>query len=81
MKDFLCFRQLLTPIIIQILFWIMLAVCWITGILTLFQKSYLHAFELIILAPLVLRVVVECVMVVFLAYECLQKANTLLEKK
>lgn len=71
-KDFFSFRRMLTPLIIQILFWIGFIVCVIAGIITLFAPNGLvKGLETLILGPLLVRIVCELVILFFRINETL----------
>lgn len=68
-KDFLVFRRMVTPIIIQVIFWLLTAIVMIGGLVALIfgdgaldRAGGLFAF---ILGPLFVRVFAEILIVVF----------------
>ena len=68
-KDFLVFRRMVTPIIIQVIFWLLTAIVMISGLVALIfgdvaldRAVGLFAF---ILGPLFVRVFAEILIVVF----------------
>ena len=74
MWDFLTFRKMLTPVLIQILFWLSLAACIavgtaqiILGLANLVQRPELVGLGLLILlvGPFVVRVYCEWLIVLF----------------
>lgn len=65
MKDFLCFRTMVTPVIVQLLFWLAVVASLAMGIYNVVQGKYGYAIEIIILGPLVARVVAESLLVIF----------------
>lgn len=71
MKDLLCFRKMITPSIIQFLFWVMVLASVVMFVCDLFRKEYFIAVQVIILGPLVARVVAEMILVVFRIYDAL----------
>ena len=79
MGDFLSFRKMITPIIIQILFWIGCVVCVIAGLVTMAtssgpygsSSSALGGLLLIVLGPLAVRVYCELLIVLFRMNETL----------
>jgi uncharacterized protein DUF4282 len=62
--EYLTFRKLITPIIIQVIFWIAVVVVVISGIVALTQGN-LSGIALIILGPIVARVYAELLIVIF----------------
>lgn len=73
MKDFLLFRRMLSPIVIQILFWLGVLVCLFVGVFGLFHQSVMQGLCVLIVGPLVLRVIAEYLIVQFKMNEALQE--------
>ncbi len=67
MQDFLTFKRMITPIIIQILFWIGAGLYVIYGLYTMTQGGMAIAFGLlmVIFGPIFVRIVCELVIIVF----------------
>ncbi len=66
MKDFLLFRKMIAPILIQIAFWVAVIVFIYTGILDLiYQSNWLLSLEILILGPIVARLVCEVLLLLF----------------
>lgn len=66
MNDFLLFRKMISPWLIQILFWLIVLFCIYIAIIDIFEKeSYLVIFEVLILGPIVARVVCELFILFF----------------
>ncbi|MCF6366802.1 MAG: DUF4282 domain-containing protein [Bacteroidales bacterium] len=65
MKDFLFFLKMITPMIIQILFWIGVAGVVIMGLVTMFSGGFLQGLLMIILGPIGVRLWTELLIVVF----------------
>ncbi len=65
MKDFLFFRKMITPMIIQILFWIGIVVVVIGGFVTMFTSSFLAGLGMVILGPIGVRLWTELLIVIF----------------
>lgn len=63
-NDFLRFRKMITPVVIQILFWIGVAAAVIGGIIQLFDNFWLGLAS-IILGPVVVRIWCELMIVIF----------------
>lgn len=62
MNDYLLFRKMITPVIIQILFWVGIAGIIIAAFMS---GHVLKGLGIIIFGPLVLRVYCELLMVMF----------------
>ncbi|MBM4300208.1 MAG: DUF4282 domain-containing protein [Deltaproteobacteria bacterium] len=77
MSDFWAFRTMVTPVIIQILFWIGAITCLIVGLVSIFSGDHLmtrHVFKgimIIILGPIVVRIYCEILIVIFRINETL----------
>jgi hypothetical protein len=84
MNDFLAFRRMVAPVIIQVLFWIGTALCIIAGLVAIGGAELLSArggpsaplavlggIAYLILGPLVVRIYCEILIVVFRMNETL----------
>ncbi len=77
MRDFLAFRTMITPVIIQILFWVGVALCIIFGIGYILvgsrynTASPFYGVMLIIFGPLVVRIYCEILIIFFRINETL----------
>lgn len=65
MKDFLLFRRLITPVLIQVVFWLCFAFLVYAGIKDIMLKAYFTAVQVLIAGPLLLRVVCELLILAF----------------
>ena len=67
MQDFLTFKRMMTPIIIQVLFWLGSAFYVVYGLYTMTQGGMAIVFGLlmVILGPIFVRVVCELIIIVF----------------
>ncbi|MBD3182062.1 DUF4282 domain-containing protein [Candidatus Poribacteria bacterium] len=70
--DFLSFRKMLTPIIIQIIFWVGVIFCVIGGVISIVMGAVaneainvLYGIVLFIIGPLAVRIYCEILIVVF----------------
>lgn len=89
MNDFLTFRRMVTPVIIQFLFWIGVLACIVTGISFLlsggghYYSGATRLFGLLVLlgGPLAVRVYCEILIVIFRINETLTDMKDLLGKK
>ena len=86
MGDFWAFRKMVTPVIIQILFWVGVIICVIagfvligTGIKQPGHQSLLSGVLLVIFGPLVVRLYCEILIVFFRINETLTEIKHLLE--
>ena len=86
MSDFWSFRKMVTPVIIEILFWVGVIVCIIAGLILVvagikasLAQSVLSGVLLIIFGPLAVRVYCEILIVFFRINETLTEIKHLLE--
>ena len=82
MGDFLAFRKMITPTVIQIFFWLGVLVCVVVGLGILSNGDVLAAASpvpptvtavaVLVLGPLLVRIYCELLMVLFRIYESLR---------
>ena len=66
MWDFLCFRRMLTPIIIQFMFWVFVGYCLFVGVYDYLRYyNIIQALEILIGAPIIARIATEVLMLFF----------------
>jgi NADH:ubiquinone oxidoreductase subunit 6 (subunit J) len=90
MRDFWAFRTMVTPVIIQILFWIGAILCLITGaIMVIYGATQSHGGEshylwkgllLFVLGPLGVRVYCEILMIFFRINETLTEIKHAIDR-
>jgi hypothetical protein len=91
MNDFLAFRTMVTPVIIQIIFWIGVIACLIAGAGMMVYGAYYYqlglgrylwrGFLLFILGPLAVRVYCEILIVFFRINETLTEIKHAVEER
>ena len=73
MNDFLAFRKMITPMVIQILFWIGVAVCVLGGLVTMIGgatssrgggAAVLSGLVMLVLGPLAVRIYCELLIII-----------------
>ncbi len=69
MKDFFNFKQFITPIIIQILFWIFVVFSVIAGLFMMGTAGVIPGLLTIIFGPIFIRVYFEVIILFFKIYE------------
>ena len=86
MGDFWAFRKMVTPVIIQILFWVGVIICVIVGLILIGtgikqpgNQSLLPGVLLVIFGPLAVRLYCEILIVFFRINETLTEIKHLLE--
>ncbi len=79
-QDFFSFRRMLTPLIIQTVFWVALAACVLAGVITMFlpDGGVLRGLETLIFGPLIVRIVCELVILFFRMNETLTDIRNIL---
>jgi hypothetical protein len=70
-SEFLSFRQMVTPVIIQVLFWLGVAGTVLAGLVAL-GDSPGSGLALIILGPLIVRIYCELLIILFRMHESLR---------
>jgi hypothetical protein len=88
MKDFLAFRTMLTPVIIQAVFWLGAAVCMIVGLIFILSgvgqygggPNVLKGFLLLFLGPIGVRIYCEILIIFFRINETLTEIKHALEE-
>jgi hypothetical protein len=86
-SDFWAFRTMVTPVIIQILFWIGSIICVIVGFFGIFNGEYmvtrhvLKGIMLIILGPILVRIYCELLIVFFRINETLTEIKHALDRR
>jgi uncharacterized membrane protein YagU involved in acid resistance len=88
MSDFWAFRKMVTPVIIQILFWVGVIGCIIGGLIMIGvgvkfpgEQGVLKGVLLIILGPLAVRLYCEILIVFFRINETLTEIKHVLERR
>uniref|UniRef100_A0A7C5ALR1 DUF4282 domain-containing protein n=1 Tax=Desulfobacca acetoxidans TaxID=60893 RepID=A0A7C5ALR1_9BACT len=80
LKEFLSFHTMLTPIIIQILFWVGVAICVIAGIF-LIATGKIQGLLIILLGPVVVRGYCEILIIFFRINDTLAEIKELMEDR
>jgi len=87
MKDFLAFRTMVTPIIIQVIFWLGLAVCVVAGFVYIVigaeqvdgAANILKGVLVLVLGPLAVRIYCEILIIFFRINETLTEIKHAVE--
>jgi hypothetical protein len=69
LKDILLFRWMLTPILIQLIFWAGLILTVVSGIWSMFTVGFLNGLIMLIFGPITLRLGCELLIVIFQIHE------------
>lgn len=81
LRDFLTFRRMLTPIIIQALFWVAVIVCIITGFYNFFHHAFIPGLQVLFLGPLLLRLLCEFLILFFRMNETITELKNAVQEK
>jgi len=89
MGDFMSFRKMVTPVIIEILFWIGALICILAGLIMVFYAGLHMGFKdyiwkglvVLFLGPLAVRVYCEILIVFFRINETLTELKHLVERQ
>lgn len=80
MQDFLTFRKMITPVVIQIVFWVGVSVCAVSGLLGLIEavradsaSGILLSLLWLVLGPVLVRIYCEVIIIFFRIYDVLQE--------
>jgi hypothetical protein len=78
MDDFLSFRKMITPIFIQVIFWLFVVLAVISALMTMFQGGINILFGLIFLVvgPFIVRIYCELLIILFRIYDELVAIRT-----
>jgi hypothetical protein len=71
-NDYLKFNKMITPVIIQVLFWLLVAAAILGGLGALYAHQVGAAIAMIILGPIFARVWAEMVIIYFKIYDAVQ---------
>ena len=71
-KDYLTFKKMITPAVIQVLFWLLVAGVVIAGLGAMFNGQFLSGLGIIIFGPVLVRIYMEIIMVIFKINEAVQ---------
>jgi hypothetical protein len=89
MKDFLAFRTMLTPLIIQGVFWLGVAICVLVGMLLIMlgvsgrfgTLEVLKGVLLLLLGPVAVRIYCEVLIIFFRINETLTEIKHVIEER
>jgi hypothetical protein len=87
MNDFFAFRTMITPVIIQIIFWVGVALCILFGIgfiiggITTDARFAVIGFVTLILGPVLVRIYCEILIIFFRINETLTEIKHTLEER
>jgi hypothetical protein len=71
MKDFLLFRRMLVPFLVQMVFWLGLLACVTMGVADIYKGFILRGIGTIIVGPILVRMTCEYIVVLFRMNETL----------
>lgn len=59
LKDFITFRIMITPWLIQIFFWLAVIACLIGGVANLWNHHWIYGLQILVLGPIAARISAE----------------------
>ena len=65
MNDYLTFKKMITPILIQVLFWVGVVGCILSGLFAMFSGQFLYGLLIILVGPIFVRLYCELIIVIF----------------
>jgi hypothetical protein len=65
MEDIIAFRKMITPSIIQTIFWVMLVIVVLASLATMLRISFIGGLVNLVVGPIMLRVSCEVLMIIF----------------
>ena len=71
--DYLTFRAMITPAIIQIVFWVLVAASVLSALAAVFSGEFFRGLIALVVGPLVVRVFCELLLVTFKMNEGIQR--------
>lgn len=81
MIDFLLFRRMLTPYLIQLLFWIGVFLCIVTGIVDIYHHAIAYGLEILLIGPILVRIFCELLILFFRINETLTDLKNTVQEK
>ena len=78
MNDFLAFRKFITPLFIQVIFWLFVIMIVIAGLISMFQggAAIFSGLLMIVVGPLIIRMYCELLILLFRIYDELVAIRT-----
>jgi hypothetical protein len=80
MNDFLSFRKMITPVFIQVIFWIAVAMCVIAALISMVSPGgfagILSGLLMLVIGPFVVRIYCELLIIMFRIYDELVAIRT-----
>ncbi len=71
MNEYLTFQKMLTPVVIQIIFWILTVIVILSALTLMFQGSFWYGLMVLIFGPLLVRIYCELMIIMFRIHDCL----------
>ena len=80
MGDFLRFRRMVTPVLIQVLFWLGVLAVLVAGVVMMITEDVLVGLAILVLGPIAVRVYAELLIVLVRIHTALQRMARQLEE-
>lgn len=80
MKDFLLFKKMVSPVLIQVIFWLGIVSAIVSGIASMMHVGIFYGIWLVVIGILMTRVVCEILMLFFRMNDNLREIRNSLKK-
>ncbi len=81
MRDFLTFRKMLTPIILQLLFWLSVILCIAAAVYNFLNSAFMHGLQILIIGPILTRIFFEFLIIFFRMNETLTELKNAVQEQ
>lgn len=81
LKDFLLFRRMLTPVLLQILFWLIVVTSVVAAVVDFFHGEWLAGLQILIFGPILGRIFCEMLILFFRMNESLTDIRNAMKNK
>lgn len=81
MLDFILFRKMMTPFVIQLFFWFITLVCVIGGIYNFVHHQVAHGLQIILIGPILARMFCEFLLIFFRLNQTLTDLKNSVQEK
>ena len=72
LKDILTFKTMITPLVVQVFFWIGIVFTVLGGLAAIFGGEFFYGLAIILIGPLLVRIYAELILVIFKINEGVQ---------
>lgn len=65
LKDILTFKTMITPLVVQVFFWLGIVMVVLGGLGAIFTGQFFYGLAMILIGPLLVRIYAELILVIF----------------